>query len=161
MTNAEFFAERWNLEQGAFRKVLGAIPNDQLDYTPHERSTSAGRLAWQLAEEQRGLVELLDRGETTYVDRPRPATIETILEAWDAATADVRQRLGSIDESRWTQPAKFLVGEHVAWSDTLQNLLWGFLFDMVHHRGQLSTYLRPMGAKVLAIYGPSGADQGA
>jgi uncharacterized damage-inducible protein DinB len=35
-------------------------------------------------------------------------------------------------------------------------LAWSFLFDIVHHRGQISTYLRPMGAKVPSIYGPSG-----
>ena len=48
----------------------------------------------------------------------------------------------------------------MAWEDTVQNMLWGFLFDMVHHRGQLSSYLRPMGGKVPAIYGPSGDEQG-
>jgi uncharacterized damage-inducible protein DinB len=160
MSNSDFFAERFELEQKAFRKVLQAVPGDQLGYRPHERSASAGGLAWQLAEEQRGIVELLDRGETKYENRPRPATIDEIVAAWDAATADVHERLGAKDEAKWSEPAKFLVGDQVVWTDTLQNMLWGFLFDMVHHRGQLSTYLRPMGAKVPAIYGPSGDDQG-
>jgi uncharacterized damage-inducible protein DinB len=39
-------------------------------------------------------------------------------------------------------------------------MCWGYLFDMVHHRGQLSSYLRPMGAKVPSIYGPSADDSG-
>jgi len=39
-------------------------------------------------------------------------------------------------------------------------MLWGFLFDAIHHRGQLSSYLRPMGAKVPSIYGPSADDPG-
>ena len=42
----------------------------------------------------------------------------------------------------------------------LGEMLWGFLFDAIHHRGQLSSYLRPMGAKVPSIYGPSGDDPG-
>ena len=53
------------------------------------------------------------------------------------------------------------IGGRSTWTDTIGNMLWGFLFDMVHHRGQISTYLRPMGAKVPAIYGPSADDTGA
>ena len=40
-------------------------------------------------------------------------------------------------------------------SETGYNNAWGFLFDIIHHRGQLSTYLRPMGSTVPQIYGPS------
>jgi hypothetical protein len=40
-------------------------------------------------------------------------------------------------------------------SETGIGSAWGFLFDLIHHRGQLSTYLRPMGSTVPAIYGPS------
>ena len=47
-----------------------------------------------------------------------------------------------------------------AWEDTISQMFWGFLFDAVHHRGQLSTYLRPMGGKVPSIYGPSADDTG-
>jgi len=39
-------------------------------------------------------------------------------------------------------------------------LLWIALFDFIHHRGQLTTYIRPMGGKVPSIYGPSGDDAG-
>ena len=47
-----------------------------------------------------------------------------------------------------------------AWEDTIAQFVWGFLFDAVHHRGQLTTYLRPMGGKVPSIYGPSADDPG-
>jgi len=160
MNNKEFFAERFEMEQAAFKKVLAALPGEKLDYSPHERSTAAGNLAWQLAEEQKGMSELLERGETAYEARTRPATREEIEGAWDKATTDVRARLASCDEKQWGEQVKFIVGGEVVWSDTLQNMMWGFLFDMVHHRGQLSTYLRPMGGKVPAIYGPSGDDRG-
>ena len=68
MTNGEFFLERWEMEQNAFRKVLAALPPDKLDYRPHERSTSAGGLAWQLATEQGDLVDLLETDLTRLVD---------------------------------------------------------------------------------------------
>lgn len=161
MTNGEFFRERWEMEQAAFRKVMSAVPAGQLDYRPHERSSSAGELAWQLAQEQADLIDLLDKSEAIYIPgRPRPSSLDEILAAWDQASATLRERLQSLDESKWQTQGHFKVGDDVAWTDTLQNLLWGFLFDMIHHRGQLSTYLRPMGAKVPAIYGPSGDERG-
>ena len=45
------------------------------------------------------------------------------------------------------------------WEDTIAEFVWGFLFDAIHHRGQLSAYLRAMGGKVPGIYGPSGDTQ--
>jgi uncharacterized damage-inducible protein DinB len=159
MTNGDFFRERWEAEQPAFRKVLLAIPQAHLDYRPHERSTGAGALAWQLAQEQRGLAELLGTARTAYEARPHPPSIDEIVAAWDAATAAVRASLEKSDDASWSKPAVFLLGGEPAWSDSLRNILWGFLFDMVHHRGQLSTYLRPMGAKVPSIYGPSGDER--
>ena len=44
--------------------------------------------------------------------------------------------------------------------DTVGGLLWLALFDAVHHRGQLTTYIRPMGGKVPSVYGPSADDSG-
>jgi uncharacterized damage-inducible protein DinB len=157
----KFFIERWEAELPAFRKVLAALPGDQLHYKPHERSTGAGDLAWQIAEEQRTLSDLLDTGVIDWQQREAPKTTEAIVAAWDDATENLRSRLASLDAAKADGPAKFIVGGHEAWTDKVGGMLWGFLFDMVHHRGQLSTYLRPMGGKVPAIYGPSADDQGA
>jgi uncharacterized damage-inducible protein DinB len=160
MENHEFFVQRWESEQPAFGKVLRAMPGDQLAYRPHERSKSAGDLAWQLAEEQRGLCDLLESGEIKWEARPRPATAEEIVTAWETATGKLRGQLQRLDASTCARPAKMLMDGTPVWTDTIGNMLWGYLFDMVHHRGQLSTYLRPMGGKVPAIYGPSADDSG-
>lgn len=156
----EFFAQRWEAELPAFGRVLRAMPDGQLDYTPHERSTNAGNLAWQLAEEQRVLSGLLDTGVVDWKPRPRPATVAEIVKAWDDATAELRTRIEKLDEAKLASTASFAMGDAGTWNDTVGNMLWGFLFDMVHHRGQLSAYLRPMGGKVPAIYGPSADDNG-
>ena len=157
MTNADFWASRWESEQAAFRKVLAALPADKLEYCPHEKCTKAGNLAWQLAVEQQGMAELLKDGKTDYPTEPkRPDSLDGILAGWDAATELVREALKSTDDAKWDEQAQFIMGGAPVWTDSLRNMLWGFLFDMVHHRGQLSSYLRPMGGKVPAIYGPSG-----
>ena len=160
MSLAKFFVERWESEVPAFGKVLRAIPVDRLSWRPHERSTTAGDLAWQLAEEQRMLADLLDMGRIDMDQRPRPKSVAEIVEAWDRATDELRPRLAKLDDSLMPRAAEMFVGGQSAWKDSISNILWGFLFDMVHHRGQLSSYIRPMGGRVPAIYGPSGDDQG-
>ena len=160
MSTRQFFIQRWEAEQPAFIKVLRAIPEGQLGYRPHERSASAGGLAWQLAEEQKQLVEVLDTGEIRFQITTHPATVAEIAAAWERATEELRKRLTAADDSQWSREGKFFMDGNNVWSDTLENMCWGYLFDMVHHRGQLSSYLRPMGGKVPAIYGPSADDSG-
>jgi uncharacterized damage-inducible protein DinB len=159
MTNQEFFLTRWDGEQRAFREVLQAVPGEHLDYAPHERSTKAGDLAWQIALEQEMLLGMLENGELRFELRPRPPARDEIVAAYESASQKLRGQLEKNDEGRWTGNAKFVVGGQEVGSNVVLNYMWGFLFDMVHHRGQLTAYLRPMGAKVPAIYGPSGDSQ--
>lgn len=160
MSTREYFIKRWEAEQAAFLKVLKAIPEGQLDYRPHARSTAAGALAWQLAEEQKQLVEMLDTGEVKFNLAPAPPAANDIVSAWEQATSDLRERLKKTGDDQWSKPARLVMGADAVWSDTLENMCWGYLFDMVHHRGQLTAYLRPMGGKVPSIYGPSADDSG-
>jgi len=159
MSIPQFFVTRWEQEQAAFGKVLRALPADKLDYRPHERSTAAGDLAWQLAIEQRGMTEMIDNGQQVFENTPRPATLDEIVAAWDSATNDLRAKLQNLDDDKCAGKCTLIMGGAPVWSDSLGNMLWGYLFDMVHHRGQLSSYIRPMGGKVPSIYGPS-ADEG-
>lgn len=160
MTNREFFIERWEREQPAFLRVLRAVPEGQLAYRPHERSTAAGALAWQIAQEQQQLCDVVRTGEIRFAIGAHPEKAEHIAEAYAKATGELRELLNATSEEKWNGPAKMLMNEAAVWEDTLQNFMWGYLFDMVHHRGQLSVYLRPMGGKVPAIYGPSADDSG-
>ena len=159
-TLAQFFAQRWETEQRAFAKVLRAIPNDKLDYRPHERSNSAGDLAWQLADEQSHMSQLIDTGEIRADQTKRPSTIGEIVAAWDRATEEMRKRLPKLDDQLWEKPATFYWAGNPIWKENLGGMLFGYLSDMIHHRGQLTAYLRPMGAKVPAVYGPSADDTG-
>jgi uncharacterized damage-inducible protein DinB len=158
MTVREFFIKSWKQEEPKFGKVLRALPGDQLSYRPHERSPSAAELAWQLAEEQRVLNEMLDSGEIHWeIERtPHPATLDEIIAAWDQRTAALRAKLEAVDEAKWNDDVTFLINGNPGGKSNVEQYLWGFLHDMIHHRGQLTTYIRPMGGKVPGIYGPSG-----
>jgi len=160
MSVREYFFQRWEQEQPKFASVIRAMPDGQLDYTPHERSTKAGDLAWQLVEEQRMLSELVDHAVIPFNMRPRPASVGEIAKEWDSQTESLKSKLSNIDDATWGRDAQFKMGDQVLGNSPTSEFLWGFLFDMVHHRGQLTTYLRPMGGKVPSIYGPSADDDG-
>jgi uncharacterized damage-inducible protein DinB len=160
MSNREFFLSRWEPEQPAFLRVLRALPADKLDYKPHERSTSAGDLAWQLAEELRVLGGVNESGDINWESGSRPATLDEIVAAYEANSAKVRTLVSTMDDARWDGEGRFLFGGHEAWKASVGSIFWGFLLDSIHHRGQLSAYIRPMGGKVPSIYGPSADDTG-
>jgi len=155
-TVRETFIKLWNGEEPKFGKVLRALP-DQLSYRPHERSPSAGELAWQLAVEQRVLNEMLDKGEVHWAMQrsPHPATIDEIIAEWDRQTETLREKIGALDDAKWNDKVVFFIDGNEGGRGTMDEYLWGFLHDMIHHRGQLTTYIRPMGGKVPGIYGPS------
>lgn len=155
----EYYIQCFTNEKPAFLRVLRAVPVDQAAYTPHARSTNAGDLMWLLATELHDACELIDRGEINYVYQPSPGVPESIV-AFERHAAALESRLPSLDDAKWDTPATLKMDGKVIWQATLGDMLFGFLFDAVHHRGQLSSYLRPMGAKVPSIYGPSGDDPG-
>ena len=155
----EYYKERFEAEKPAFIKVMRAVPPDRASYRPHERCTSAGDLVWLLATELKDACDLIDHGEVSYVETPAPPVPESIA-AYERHAAALESRLATVDDATWEGPAKLLANGKTMWETTVGDMLFGFLFDAVHHRGQLSSYLRPMGAKVPSIYGPSGDDPG-
>jgi uncharacterized damage-inducible protein DinB len=155
----EYYKECFQSEKPKFVRVMSAVPADHAGYRPHPRSTSAGDLVWLLASELREACEAIDRGEVSHVPRPAPTVAESIA-AFEKNAAELESRVAKLDTAAWDRPARYLAGAQVIWETPLGNMLYGFLFDAIHHRGQLSSYLRPMGAKVPSIYGPSGDDPG-
>jgi len=155
MSTREFFAERLAAELPAFNKVIRALPGERLDYRPHEKNTPAGQLAWQLSDEMSHLPILFATGEINYVPPTVPATIDEIAGTFERNAQAAADAAKTVDEERWNSPARFLWNGQPVWEDTVAGIAWGYLFDMIHHRGQLTAYLRPMGGKVPACYGPS------
>ena len=66
-----------------------------------------------------------------------------------------RDTVARMDDAAWERNAEFYFGGKKVSNQPVGGFLWFILFDAIHHRGQLTTYLRPMGAKVPAVYGPS------
>jgi len=160
MTKGEFCVERRKAEFPAFVRVLKALPQSRLDYRPDPKSRTAADLAWVMATEEAALLSLLDKGVVEWKEEKAPSSTDEIVAAYERNAKAVTERLEKLDEAGWQKKGKFLMGGDAAWETTIDGFVWGFLFDAIHHRGQLSTYLRPMGGKVPSIYGPSADDSG-
>ena len=160
MTNLEFYKSRRKAELPAFVRVLKAVPQARLDYRPDPKARTAGELASLLVTEEAALVSLLDAGTVEWKEEKPKASVDQMVAAFERHAAAVDERLGRLDEAGWQKKGRFLMEGSPPWEDTIAEFGWGFLFDAVHHRGQLSTYLRPMGSKVPSIYGPSADDPG-
>jgi len=165
--NREFFIRRWEQESAGFLQVLKALPADQLDYRPHPRSRSAREIATLLVSLQQSCIDLCTSQRSSYNTNmrwhpsDRPATLNEMIAAYELHHNTLAEKLNDLDDVIWNHQAWMIVGQQeILLKDTVGGLLWLGLFDAVHHRGQLTTYIRPMGGKVPGLYGPSADDGG-
>jgi uncharacterized damage-inducible protein DinB len=144
----------WDKEAAATRKVIERIPENS-DYRPDPKSRTAREIAWLIIREEAVLGEGLTNGKLEWAEVPAPATVKEVLSAYDREHQAATARLKALATAGWERKVPFMFGGQEVMSETGYANAWGFFFDIIHHRGQLSTYLRPMGAKVPQIYGPS------
>ena len=147
MDEKALFLKLWAKENAATRKVLSRIP-EGATYRPDPKSRIAQDVAWLIVREEIVLAEGLERGTLEWTEVPAPTTMREVLEAYDAHHNGLEARLQAIDSARWAARVPFLYQGQEIMSETGYDNAWGFLFDIIHHRGQLSTYLRPMGSTV-------------
>ena len=150
MDEQSLFTGFWIDESKTTSKVLERIP-DGSDYRPDPKSRTAQEIAWQIVCEEKMLIDALESGTAEWAPPPMPATMKEVSGIYDRQSADIEQRLKALPTSRWDGTLEFFGSQRPA-----PPMAWSFLFDIVHHRGQITTYLRPMGSKVPQIYGPSG-----
>src|SRR5262245_48152063 len=165
LDNRDFFIRRRDQEYTAFVDVFRALPPDQLNYRPHPASRSAGELVALLVSVEQNCAKLCETGGTSYDSGLRFhsnsgfTNLEEMIVAYERYHRELSERLRHLDAATWNHAAWLTRGEReIVLKDSVGGLLWIALFDAVHHRGQLSTYIRPMGGKVPGIYGPSGDD---
>ena len=154
MDQKALFLQFWEKEARAIRTVISRIPEGS-DYRPDPKSRLAREIAWLIVREEMVLTEGLEKGELEWKERPAPATVKEVLQTYDRHHDSLTTKLKALATSGWERKVPFIYQGQEVMSDTGYDTAWGFLFDIIHHRGQLTTYLRPMGAKVPQIYGPS------
>ena len=154
MTQREFYVERRRAEGPVFLKVLKALPADRLGYKPHERCPSAEQIVWTLTTELGACLDAATTYRAEWSAQPPPplSDMVALFERWSNELTEV---VSKMDDASWNRTARFYYQGKVVSEQAVSQFLWFILFDAIHHRGQLSAYLRPMGGHVPSIYGPS------
>jgi len=140
-------------------KMLERLPADQLAWTPHAKSMTLGRLAWHIATIPKLIIKMLDAGEYDLANaRPaaEPESGTDIVAEFKRNLEDIRARVKAFDDDTIREPFTLKrngqVLQNMPKIAVLRNI---FLNHSIHHRGQLSVYLRLLDVPLPAIYGTS------
>jgi uncharacterized damage-inducible protein DinB len=149
MDEKALFTKFWTNEAKTTRKVLSRIPEGST-YRPDDKSRTAQEIAWQIVCEEKMIIDALETGKAEWNPPPMPASMKDVLAAYEQQADAIAARWDALPDGKWNGQLEFFGGKRPA-----SPMAWSFLFDLVHHRGQITTYLRPMGSTVPQIYGPS------
>lgn len=161
-TAKDLFVETLADEIARFEKVVKALPKDNLSWRPHDKSRSAMELVVAMAVNASTMPAFLKSGKADFSEitmRPEWKTVDETWKNFEMELKESHRLASSMSDNDWKSKAVMMIDEKNNWESTKGDMAWGVLFDLIHHRGQLATYLRPMGGKVPAIYGPSGDAQ--
>jgi uncharacterized damage-inducible protein DinB len=149
MGERALFTDFWINESKTTRRVLSRIPEGS-DYKPDPKARTAKEIAWHIVYAEKMMIDALESGKAEWDPPPVPATMREIADVYDRQSAAMPARWASLPDQRWTGTVDFFGRP---WASSA--MAWSFLFDIVHHRGQITTYLRPMGSTVPQVYGPT------
>jgi uncharacterized damage-inducible protein DinB len=142
------------MEHAVTRRVIEAIPLDKGEYSPESFTKSAVDLAWHIAGAEHRFMEAVTTGAFDFSNTGRPASLTNSADVshWYAGVfEDDVKRVAALEAAALSKMIDF---RGIMSLPAVSFLLIG-LKHSIHHRGQLSMYLRPMGAKVPSIYGES------
>lgn len=157
MTNKEFFIHTIGAEQAAFEKVLKAFEGLDLNYKPGEKARTAGRILFQLSCQPFFISAIAKDGAPDWgmYKEPENSKVEEMLPLMQKNFAQLKTDLAGVTDDVWENSMAKMEWPGGKWEVKRYDMAWGFLFDAIHHRGQLTSYLRGLGAPVPGVYGGS------
>lgn len=166
MKMTEFLRSELDREVERSRKALEQVPDGQYNWKPHERSMVFGYLADLVATIPTWIAMEIERDELDIApaegQSQRPAPKETsaeLLKALKDAADQARNALEKTSDEHLNTNWKLLARGQVVIESPRYEMIQETINHWAHHRGQMTVYLRLMGAKVPALYGPSADDQ--
>lgn len=158
MPIAQSLLAEFEVQAPVTRKFLERLPDDKLTWKPHEKSMSAGQLAYHLAFVPGGIVRFVQNNpaQAPGFNFPQPASRQEVLDAFEESIAAVRSLLPKFDDAAMSETWRLVVGGQ----EVLAQPRGEFLRDVMlshwyQHRGQFSVYLRLLNIAVPASWGPS------
>ena len=166
MKLTELFLEELDREADRSKRALEQVPDGKHDWKPHEKSMMFGYLAnmvatipdWVAMEITQDELDLAPKDGPRHPPAPMNTSAE-YLKAWDASVAKARAALQNTTDEHLHTKWRLLVGGNVVVEEPRYLMIRETINHLAHHRGQMTVYLRLMGAKVPALYGPSADDK--
>lgn len=160
MSIGQAMLAEFNHEAANTRKMLEAVPEDKLGWQPHEKSMTLSRLAGHIAEIPMWASNMvgqdeLDMGSGNY-QPVQPENVADLLAAHDTSVAAFQGAVDGADDATLMKPWAFRTGDHVHFQMPCAIAMRSFILNhIVHHRGQLSVYLRELDIPLPQVYGPT------
>ena len=159
MSIAQQFAAELQQQAADTRKLLERIPQDNLMWKPHEKSTAIGRLGMHIAEQPNSIVRALETEGIDYAAVPfKPVFPNKAAEIMDTFEESLARALGALenypDESLsviWRARR----GEQIIYEIPRSGVIRNTINHIFHHRGQLTVYLRLLGVPIPKTFGPT------
>lgn len=159
MSTATDLLAEFESETALTRRLIERIPDSKYDWTPHPKSTSIGALARHLAHMMTWATVALTSSEFDIAERapmPPTTTIGEVLAAFDANVARTRELLSGLTDEELGQPWTLTGGGRTYLTRPKATVVTHMVVHhMIHHRGQLSVYLRLNDIAVPSVYGPT------
>jgi uncharacterized damage-inducible protein DinB len=153
-------------ELATTRKLLERVPYDKGDYQPHPKSMTLWKLATHIVNLLAFKMLFVQNDSRDFLDPnapkpgPTPTSLDELLERFDSYSASLRKALKESDDEKLTHSFKMHRGEHVLMDRPKGAALRIMgLNHSIHHRGQLSVYLRLLDIPLPGMYGPSADEQ--
>jgi len=165
MKLTEFFRSELDREVERSRRALKEVPEGKYDWKPHEKSMIFGYLAdmvatiptWITMEIKQAELDVAPAEGAGTKQAPKK-TSEDLLKALDEAAVAARAALDETTDEHLMTPWRLLARGNVVMEAPRHEMIQDTINHWAHHRGQMTVYLRLMGAKVPAIFGPSADD---
>ena len=165
MKLTEFLLAEFDREVGRSRSALQEVPAGKYDWKPHEKSMMFGYLvnmvatipSWISMEIKQDELDIAPT-DSGKMEQKRMEKSEELLEALDKSAADARADLEKTTDEHLMTNWKLLAGGNPVMESPRHVMIQDTINHWAHHRGQMTVYLRLMGAKVPALYGPSADD---
>jgi uncharacterized damage-inducible protein DinB len=165
MKMTEFFLTEFDREVERSRHALEQMPDGKYDWKPHEKSMIFGYLADMVATIPTWITMQIKQDELDVAPaqgkgtkKEPKETSEALLQALDEAATDARTALEQTTDEHLLTSWKLLARGNVVMEAPRHEMIQDTINHWAHHRGQMTVYLRLMGAKVPALYGPSADD---
>ncbi len=152
------FAQEFESEIPATRKCLERIPDSLYEFKPHETSMTMGYLTLLVAEIPKWLAIMINEGVIDFKTFQHMTAKKTgeVLAQFDGHLQQVREALKDLTDDKLSKPFVLKDGDNEMVNAPLGEYLTSTLNHWIHHRGQLTVYMRVSGIEVPSIYGPSG-----